>query len=70
MRIISPLRFFLKKGHGFSRTYPGTSRYPLAEKIHAIPLREVADGVAGLFKIFPFGNYMCNSFLKGIKYTR
>lgn len=29
--------------------YPGTRRYALAENIHAVPLKEVADGVAGLF---------------------
>jgi hypothetical protein len=29
--------------------YPGPRRYPLAERVEAVPLSEVATGVDGLF---------------------
>ena len=29
--------------------YPGTQRYPLAERVEAIPLKALAEGIAGWF---------------------
>lgn len=29
--------------------YPGTLRYPLADRVEAVPLREVGRGMGGLF---------------------
>jgi len=29
--------------------YPGTRRYPLAERVEAVPLEALADSVEGLF---------------------